>query len=340
MPELLQSLVRRDGPVERAAWADFWERLHERRLRSGEGLAVLAAASGWTSDAPTMESFLGSLADRARPLPARWPGTVNVVGTGGGPATFNLSTAAALVAAATGVRIVKTGSRGYTSRYGSIDILDRLGIPTATSYAQCEDLLEQYNVAFAGGFVYPVELTELARAVVPFGFKQVGRFVNLLGPFLAAVPVGAQLTGVSDPELWPAFGELARERGIWLVRNELRIDELVAFTGNTVLAGGTSFTVGPARVGLPAEGTPDDLRPAGEGESPTEHLLALLRGDGPRAAVRSICLNAAAAAVASGLRTDWAQAYAVAEQAVRGGAALELVERLRRPRTGAVGAGV
>ncbi|MFJ2577299.1 hypothetical protein [Kitasatospora aureofaciens] len=330
MSDLLQTLVQRAGPVDRPTWADFWDRLHERRLRGGEALAVLASLSTRTPDPTTVASFLGSLADRAQPLPATWPGTVNPVGTGGGPATFNLTTAAVLVAAATGVRIVKTGSRGYSSRYGSIDILERLGIPTARSYAECEDHLDRFNVAFAGGFVYPVELTELARAVLPYGFKQVGRFVNLLGPFLAAVPAQRRLVGVSDHELLAPFGELAIDRPVWLVHNPLGIDELVSFTENTVRTGGAELTIGPGALGLTGRGTLADLRPAGADEDPAGHLLALLGGRGPEAAVESICLNAAAAAVASGLHADWAQAYGAAREAVAAGAALDLVERLRR----------
>ncbi|MEV8532233.1 hypothetical protein [Streptomyces sp. NPDC051211] len=330
MPDLLHSLVRGSEPVERHVWADFWERLHARRLKGGEAVAVLASISTRTPATPTLESFLGSLADRSAPLPARWPGVVNLVGTGGGPATFNLTTAAVLVAAATGVPIVKTGSRGYSSRYGSIDILDRLGIPTARSYAECEDLLGRFNLAFASGFVYPAELTELARAVLPYGIQQIGRFVNVLGPFLAAVPVEVQLTGVSSPELWDSFAELAADRRIWLVRNGLGVDELLSFTANTVLANGAERVVGPQTVGSAVDGTLADLRPAEEGTDPAEHLLGLLRGRGPAAAVESICLNAAAAAIASGRSTDWAQAYATARAAVSDGAAVELVERLRR----------
>ncbi|MET9401693.1 hypothetical protein [Kitasatospora sp. NPDC002965] len=335
MADLLQSLVRGTEPVERPVWADFWERLHERRLKNGEALAVLASLSTRTPVTPTLESFLGSLTDRAAPLPARWPGVVNLVGTGGGPATFNLTTAAVLVAAATGVPIVKTGSRGYSSRYGSIDILDRLGLPTARSYAECEDLLGRFGLAFASGFVYPVELTELARAVLPYGMQQIGRFVNLLGPFLAAVPVEVQLTGVSSPELWDGFAELAADRRVWLIRNDLGVDELLSFTGNTVRANGTELAVGPGTVGA-AGGTLADLRPAAEGTDAAEHLLDLLRGHGPAAAVESICLNAAAAAVAAGRTTDWAEAFATARAAVADGAAVGLVERLRRE----VGAGV
>ncbi|MFJ9695054.1 hypothetical protein [Kitasatospora sp. NPDC101183] len=329
MSDLLQSLVRGAEPVGRQAWADFWERLHERRPNHGEALAVLASLSTRTPATPTLESFLGSLSDRRAPLPERWPGTVNLVGTGGGPATFNLTTAAVLVAAATGVPIVKTGSRGYSSRYGSIDILDRLGLPTARSYAECEDRLGRFGLAFASGFVYPAELTELARAVLPYGMRQIGRFVNLLGPFLAAVPVEVQLTGVSSPELWESFAELAAERRVWLVRNGLGVDELLSFTANTVRANGRELSVGPETVGA-ADGTLADLAPAPEGADAAGHLLDLLRGHGPAAAVESICLNAAAAAVASGRSTDWAEAFATARAAVADGAAVGLVERLRR----------
>lgn len=83
MPDLLQTLIQRAAPVDRPTWSDFWERLHERRLREGEALAVLASLATRVPQASTMAAFLASLAERTGPLPARWPGTVNLVGTGG-----------------------------------------------------------------------------------------------------------------------------------------------------------------------------------------------------------------------------------------------------------------
>ncbi|WKX69262.1 hypothetical protein [Streptomyces sp. XD-27] len=347
MPDLLPALIVGD-PVPVRAWSDFWDRLHTGDTPNAEALAVLTALSTRLPAAATLDALLRSLDERrasgprgGEAMPAAWPGTVNMVGTGGGPPTVNLSTAAVLLAATLGVRIVKTGSRGHTSRTGSVDILERLGIPLASSYAQCEDGLGRHGIAFAGGFVYPVELTTLARRILPYGLKQVGGAVNTLGPLLARVPVAAQLTGIAEPHARTVLTGLvsrraAAERRIWLLHNDLGVDELVSFADNVVRPhDGPPLRIGPhtLRALSPAEGTLADLAPAPDGVPPETYLRELLAGRGPRAALRSIGLNAAAAAVLSGARPDWATALAAAEDALADGAALRLVERLRADRT-------
>ena len=92
--------------------------------------------------------------------------TVNIVGTGGGPSTFNLSTASAFVAAAMGARVIKTGSRAYASKTGSIDLLDRLGLKLTNNYEQTEEMLETFGIACAGGVRLP-EGAAAARARHP-----------------------------------------------------------------------------------------------------------------------------------------------------------------------------
>ncbi|WP_407563178.1 hypothetical protein [Streptomyces sp. 184] len=336
--DVLPALVAH-RPVDEASWHDLWERAAHKALLPGEALGVVASLTTRLPDADTVVALLDSLDARRDPLPADWPGTVNLVGTGGGPPTFNVTTAAALLAAAMGVRVVKTGSRSYTGRSGSLDTLERLGIATAGSYAECEDMLAAHGIAFAGGFVYPVELTRLARAVLPYGMKQVGGAFNRLGPFLAAVPVGAQLTGVTDPGLYAVATRVADSRprrGIWLTRNDLGADELLSFAANTVRPGPgrseTAVAPGFAGGGHPHAGTLDDLRPAAAGQAVETHLLALLRGDGPAAALETICLNAAAAAVAAGADRSLPEAFHAAQEALRDGAAARLVERLRARR--------
>ena len=100
-----------------------------------------------------------------------------------------------------GARVIKTGSRAYASRTGSVDLLDRLGIrQTSSNYEQTEEMLDTFGMACAGPFVYPKELALLARQILPFDMKTVGRFFNLIGPFLAAVPVSLPDHGRVRPQ--------------------------------------------------------------------------------------------------------------------------------------------
>ncbi len=336
MSELLDALINRRNPVDLNMCRVFWDRLGNRKLHPGEAAALLACLSTNMPTAHTVEIFVRSL-DERRPEPShRFPGAVNIVGTGGGPRTFNISTAAAFVAAAAGVPVVKTGSRGYTSRTGSLDLLDRLGIPLTTSYQQTGELLDRYNVACAGYFVYPVELAALARAVAPLRMRTLGRFVNTVGPFLAAMPVSAQLTGVSEHTHLAALQHLAAQQApkrVWLCTNDLGADELISVGDNLVHdVGAGQFQVRPGDLWL-GGGTLSDLQAAPDdttGDSTVEYFLEVLGGKGPPAAVATVCLNAAALAVAAGAVEDWAGAVSMARETLDGGAAVDLVHRIRR----------
>ncbi|MEU1285628.1 anthranilate phosphoribosyltransferase [Kitasatospora sp. NPDC005856] len=333
MHEVLRALIDRDRTVDQEMWGSFWDQLRDGALRTGETVALLSSLSTRMPEGDTLVGMLRSLDERRPAVPARPAGTANIVGTGGGPATFNISTAAAFVAAALGVRIVKTGSRAYTSTCGSHDLLDRLGIATTTSYEQTDAQLERFGIAFPGNFVYPREVALLARSIVPLDLRMIGGFINSVGPFLAAMPVRAQLVGVSDRSLLPALGQVAAtvtDRRIWLCSNELGIDELVSSVDNLVLANDDTERIRlPAEPPGPGRGTIADLRPTAAGEDVVGHFLGVLSGEGTALATRTVCLNAAALAVAGGLVDGWPEAIRAADDALRSGAARGLVDRLR-----------
>lgn len=332
MPDVLAALVTRDRPVDQGMWKYFWDRLRNGQLRRGEAVALLASLSTRPPDEVTLHALLASLHEPTPRLTVRFPDAVNIVGTGGGPKTFNISTAAAFVAAALGVRVVKTGSRAYSSSCGSMDLLQYLGIPLANSHEQVDDMLERFGIACAGYFVYPVELSLLAKSILPFDMRVVGRFVNFIGPFLADMSISAQLTGVSDRALLPSLRSLAasrRDRRIWLCANDRGADELISFSDNFIYPndGGPGIQLSPGRLGL-AAGTMEDLRPVTDNTTVVDHFLASLSGEGPRAALQTICLNAAALAVLS-RAADWPTAFQSAREVLEQGAARRLVDRIR-----------
>jgi anthranilate phosphoribosyltransferase len=330
---LLESLVTHDYPIAEEHWGDFWDRLRGRELSDGESLAVVSSLTSHLPDATSITGMLRSL--RAR-NPAPQPldrTTVNIVGTGGGPSTFNLSTASAFVAATAGARVIKTGSRAYASRTGSIDLLERLGVPLTSTWEQTQAMLDTFNIACAGPFVYPKELRLLARSILPFGMKTVGRFFNVVGPFLAAVPVSMQITGVSDHSLLPTFRELAAQdttKRLWLCANELGADELLSIVDSEVFDSerGETFVVSPRELGL-GEGSFDDLLPVPELDATVEHFLSLVGGNGPAGALQSIQLNAGALVLNAELAGDWSGALELAGEALHSGETTRLIERIR-----------
>jgi anthranilate phosphoribosyltransferase len=341
--EALAALADRSSPIPEEVWGDFWDRLGKQELHPGEALAVLVSLTTTTPDAESISALMQSLRERnPQPDPPPAP-TVNIVGTGGGPSTFNLSTASAFVGAALGARVIKTGSRAYKSRTGSVDLLDRLGIRMTGSYEETEELLGTVGIACAGPFVYPRELRLLARTILPFDMKTMGRFFNVIGPFLAAVPVTRQITGVSDHSMLPTFEKLAAEdpsKDFWLCSNELGADELLSIVPSRVhdSARGEEFTLEPGELGL-GNGSFDDLLPVQDMDSIVDHFLALISGDGPPAALESIRLNAAAMAINGEVASEWPAALQRASDAMASGEAVRLIERLRAHGKASAGAG-
>jgi anthranilate phosphoribosyltransferase len=335
MHEALEELLGHRR-VDVTMWASFWDALRENELDRGEPVALLASLASNLTDHETIADLVRSLHLR-RPAPTRsFPGAVNIVGTGGGPATFNVSTAAALVAAALGVPIIKTGSRAYTSSCGSLDLLDHLGVRLTKTYDETGEMLECHGIAFAGYFVYPVELTMLARRVAPLPMRAFGPALNTLGPFLPALPGTTQLTGVSSPAALPLARHLAQavdDRSIWLCSNDLGADELIGSTGNVIDAGdvATQLNIGPDELGHPTW-TIADLQPVSDPAQIVPHFLDVLSAKAGGAATETVALNAAALCIVAGRAHDWSAAIASARQAMESGAVVDLLGKVSAER--------
>lgn len=324
-------------PVDTSTWSSFWDELSAGTLDSREPATLLAALAPGAAHPDALAALVRSLHERRPDEPRAFPGAVNIVGTGGGPSTFNVSTAAAFVAAAVGVPVVKTGSRAYTSAWGSIDLLDRLGIAQAGSYDEVAAMVARHGIAFAGYFVYPPELTVLARRIFPLSMRAFGGVLNTLGPFLPALPGTSQLTGVSNRQLLPLARRLAAavpDRTIWLCANDLGADELVGFADNVVYTGpdGHESRVGPAQLGT-ATGDLRQLAAVTDGARLVEHFLDVVAARAGTVATETVALNAAAMTMASGRATTWPEAFAAALDAMRSGAVVELVLDVRREET-------
>lgn len=330
--DVLETLVRREESVSPGQWATFWAGVRSGQASQAEAVGVLASLATDLPDTATMLAFIGSLESSARnptPPEADW-NAVNIVGTGGGPQTMNISTAAAFVAAAAGARVVKTGSRSYASSLGSIDLLGRAGIATSANAEQTLLQLERSGLAFAGQYVYPVELTRLARTIVPLGMKTFGRFLNVVGPFIADVPAGSQLTGVSARAPLAMVRELAQRHGtrsVWVTSNDHGVDELLSFAGNAIYRpDGTVEHLEPGSV-TSGRGQLADLAPVSADDA-VGHFLEALGCRLNRTVTETVCLNAAGLLLAAGKATGWHGAYDAAMDTMRAGHAVDLAASL------------
>jgi anthranilate phosphoribosyltransferase len=198
-------------------------------------------------------------------------------------------------------------------------------------------MLEEFGIACCGPFVYPKELRVIARSILPFGMKTVGRFFNVIGPFLAAIPVTVQITGVSDHSVLPTFHELVAEddsKLYWITSNDLGVDELLSIAPSRAYNSKLKqeFTLDPRELGL-GGGSFDDLRPVADLDQTVPHFLALLAGDGPTAAIESIRLNASVLAMNAGVFEDLPPALAASADVIASGEAVRLIERIRAAAT-------
>ena len=264
------------------------------------------------------------------------PRTVDLCGTGGdGASTFNISTTAAFVVAGAGVPVAKHGNRAASSRSGSIDVLEALGVGVDLSVEESAQVLRQVGMApFFARRAHPA-MRHVAPVRQELGIRTV---MNCMGPLLNPVGVRFQLVGVYGAELVTplaeALGRLDAERAL-VVHGDDGLDEvsLCAPTRAALLAEGSvrSFEIDPREHGL-------DLVEAEalRGGDPAENAAitrAVLDGEaGPRRQVS--CLNAAAALWAAGAVAGLDEGLARAEESVDSGRARGVLEELVRATAG------
>ncbi|MFM7224244.1 MAG: anthranilate phosphoribosyltransferase [Actinomycetota bacterium] len=260
------------------------------------------------------------------------PGAVDTCGTGGDRAgTINVSTLAAIVAAAAGARVVKHGNRAASSQCGSADVLEALGVRIDCGPEGVARCVREAGIGFCFAPVYHPGMRHLGPVRKELG---VPTTFNYLGPLLNPARVTRQVVGVSDPEMagrmLHALHASGSERAM-IVHGDDGLDELTTTTTSTVyeLVGGQvrTSTVDPADLGL-TRVAPETLR-GGDAAHNADAVRAVLGGQpGPRREVA--VLNAAAALVVADLVPDLAAGVAAAGAAIDRGAAAAVLDALVR----------
>ncbi|XFA74279.1 anthranilate phosphoribosyltransferase [Thermosynechococcaceae cyanobacterium Okahandja] len=256
---------------------------------------------------------------------------IDTCGTGGDRAgTFNISTAVAFVAAAAGVKVAKHGNRSVSSRVGSADVLEALGVNLAHPNPQA--LLEEVGITF----LFAPGWHPAMKAVAPLRRTLKIRTVfNLLGPLVNPLHPSGQVIGVfSDRYLEAMAGalqQLGRQRGIVLYGRE-GVDE--ATLGNmTDIVMFTSpqdslhqDVLDPQALGL--SHAPLAELAGGDLTTNCQILETVLQGSGTRAQTNVVCLNAALALYVAGAVNDWWQGVDQARAILTSGAAWDKLQAL------------
>jgi anthranilate phosphoribosyltransferase len=264
-------------------------------------------------------------------VPHEFPALLDTCGTGGdGSSTLNLSTGAALIAAGAGVPVGKHGNRAATSRSGSADVLEALGVPLDVPADEQSHVLREARIAFFFAQAHHPAMKHAGPIRRELGIRTV---FNCLGPL--ANPAGAthQLLGAYEDGMRPVLASALRGLGTkraWVVRSTDGMDEVSphAPTRVTELSGGTfrEFEIAPEDFGLARS-------PAGaiQGGDPKENagvLDALLAGK-PHPSRDAFLLNAAAALVVAE-ELEPRLALDRARESLEGGAARRVLETWKR----------
>src|SRR5205814_6196827 len=253
---------------------------------------------------------------------------LDTAGTGGGPLTFNISTTAALVAAGAGCAVAKHGNRSSTSRSGSADLLEALGVRIELDPPAISRCIEE--VGF--GFMFAPRHHAAMQHVVPVRRELAVRTIfNFLGPLTNPAGASRQLVGVSDPRyletLAAALGRLGAERAL-VVSGEDGLDEVSASgpTQAVELRGGILDSVRITPEDLGVDPIPLGSLGACEPGESADCARSVLRGDGgPERAI--VVLNAGAAIYVGGGADSLEAGARAAERAIDSGAARDAMER-------------
>jgi anthranilate phosphoribosyltransferase len=257
---------------------------------------------------------------------------VDTCGTGGGRVTtFNLSTAAAFVAAGAGVRVAKHGNRSFTSMCGSADVLEALGIRIELGPDEMARVLDSAGIVFMFAPLLHPAMRHVGPVRRELGIPTV---MNVLGPLTNPAGARRQVVGVADPELVPLLVEALRELGhlrALVVHGLSGMDEItpggptrVAELNEGVVR---EYEVTPEGLGLPS-GAEAELA----GGAPDENariILSVLSGERSGAVRTATALNAGAAIYVSGRAETLEAGVRAAEASLDSGAAIAKLEALR-----------
>lgn len=337
VPSALQSAINKLAHHQPLSAADASEAFGV--IMRGEATAVqiaamLAALRVQGETAQIVAGVVRALREVMVHLPSRQPDElVDTCGTGGGAVTtFNISTAAALLAAGAGVRVAKHGNRSFTSRCGSADVLEALGVKIDAPIETMTRSLEEAGIVF----MYAPMMHPAMRHVGPIR-RELGipTVMNIVGPL--ANPAGArrQVVGVADEYRVPILAGALAELGCihtMVVHGEPGLDEISPLGPTKVVEirnrVAEEWILDPNAFGL-ACGDARDLA-GGDPADNARIITETLSGGGTEAGKAAVILNAAAAVYLSGLASSFGEGVEAARDALDRGLGIAALDRLKK----------
>jgi anthranilate phosphoribosyltransferase len=324
--ELLKPLAHDGDALTQQQASQALEEILAGQVPEVEVASLLAILATRGELAPELAGFVQTMRAHAVPVPLtddERDQLVDTCGTGGGgPLTFNISTGAALVAAAAGAKVAKHGNRAVTSLAGSADVLESLGVPITLGPELAAECLRQTNFVFLYAPLYHPAMKTLAPLRKALGFRTI---FNLCGPLTNPAGARSQLIGVLKPSR------------VFIVNGADGIDELTT-TGESIVARVEEVTPGEPPALKSARITPEmagltraNLDDFAGGDLATNTSLLYDVLTGIKGAHRDIVLlNASAALVAVGHATDLKEGVTMCAEAIDSGEAAATLAKLRQ----------
>ena len=266
---------------------------------------------------------------RSHMLSIEAPGAIDIVGTGGdGSGTFNISTAAAIVAAGAGAKVAKHGNRAASSKCGSADVLEALGVNIQLSPEQSKKVFDTAGIVF---LLAPVYHAALKNVIAVRKELKVRTIFNVLGPFANPARAKRQLIGVPNEKIAKCMASVASKLGyerVIIVTSKDGLDEISLSTKTTCYDVGNSIkkiSIDPKKLGL-KKADVSELQ-GGTADDNAGIIRAVLEGaQGPQRDV--VVLNAAFGLYVAGIVKDPKEGIVLAQKSIDSGAAKAALARL------------
>lgn len=309
---------------------DVLDKIFEGDIAEAQIAAFLTAMRMKKAVPSEFAGLAQSLRDHALKVETGIDTLVDTCGTGGAPLkTFNISTASAFVTAGAGAYVAKHGNRGITSKCGSADVLEALGVKIDCSSQLIVECIQQAKIGFMFAPMFHPAMKFVQPIRKSLGFRTA---FNLLGPMANPAGANAQVMGVADVSLLQKIADtlklLGTKRAMVVHANGLDEISTISVTHVVEIRDGkkTSYELNPAELGIASPKLADLA--GGDAEHNAGTIKDILTGKNKAPARDIVLLNAAASIMVAGLADDLKDGMAKAAESIDSGSALESLNKM------------
>lgn len=323
------SLLKEKPHLTSAEAYDMQKGILTGSIDTAELVSIFSAMEGRYLTVEEMNGIIKATRESMLHVPIKTD-TLDIVGTGGdGMRTFNISTVASIVCAACDVPVVKHGSRSASSKCGSADVLEALGVNIMLSPEQATTCFEEIGMVFLFAQKFHPALKNAAEARKQYGKKT---YFNILGPLVNPAGVSHQALGVFDENIKKLMGEASVKAGIkklWAIRSGDGMDEISLFSMPAISEFSNEHPNGKSvslYYPLHTQGI-EDIQ-INEVYESAKIILDILGDNATEVQMQTVIINAAVGLMTFGVTDNLDKARNIASEAIRSGKALNKLNQL------------